>query len=78
MKKYYLGAVAAAVGSFVPVQVDASTITINDPFLQYYNVGPNNLFFSQGEFIRAGATSVIPNGANGTTGRATTINANNN
>lgn len=54
----------------------ANAITITDPYVQWYNVGPNNLAFQSGEFIRYGATSVIPNGpAGGTTGFATTVNA---
>lgn len=53
----------------------ASTIVITDPYLQYYNVGPNNLSFTTGELIRYGATSVVPNGVTGgTTGVATTTN----
>lgn len=57
----------------------ADPITINDPFLQWYNVGPNNLQFGNGDFVRYGATSVLPNGpSGGTTGSATTTNAGNN
>jgi hypothetical protein len=52
-----------------------SGIAIIDPFLQYYNVGPNDLRFSTGEFIRYGATSVTPNGTAGTTGTASTTNS---
>lgn len=54
----------------------ANPITITDPYVQWYNVGPNNLNFWSGEFVRYGATSVVPNGpSGGTTGFATTINA---
>ncbi|GGI33444.1 hypothetical protein GCM10010987_74420 [Bradyrhizobium guangdongense] len=57
-------------------QASASSITISDPFIQWFNVGPNNLGFSSGEIIRYGADSVVPNGVSGgTTGVATTINA---
>lgn len=56
----------------------ASPISISDPYVQWYNVGPNNLDFNTGEFIRYGATSVVPNGVTGgTTGYATTTNASN-
>jgi Fibronectin type III domain/PEP-CTERM motif len=56
--------------------VVVSPITITDPFVQWYNVGPNNLDFTSGQFIRYGATSVVPNGpSGGTTGVATTLNA---
>ena len=54
----------------------ATVLTVSDPFLWYYNVGPNDLDFASGEFIRYGATSVLPNGGAvpPTTGTATTIN----
>jgi hypothetical protein len=67
---------ALAVGSLVSFStvVQATTITVTDPFLQYYNVGPNNLGFTTGESVRFGATSVTPNGDAGTTGTATTTN----
>jgi PEP-CTERM motif len=54
--------------------VQAETLTVSDPFLQWYNVGPNDLSFSAGEFIRSGATDVVPNGFNGTIGTASTTN----
>ena len=54
----------------------ASPITITDPYLQWFNLGPNNLSFGSGQFVRYGATSVVPNGpTGGTTGSATTTNA---
>lgn len=55
-------------------------LSASDYFLQYYNVGPNNLDFTSGQAIRYGASTVIPNPANpnapigGTTGTATTTN----
>jgi PEP-CTERM motif len=54
----------------------AITLSASDYFLQYYNVGPNNLDFTSGQAIRYGATSVIPNGLapNVTTGTGTTTN----
>jgi hypothetical protein len=54
--------------------ITTPSLTANSIFLQYYNVGPNNLDFSSGERIRYGATSVVPNGSGGTTGTATTTN----
>jgi hypothetical protein len=54
----------------------ASPITISDAYVQWFNLGPNNLSFGSGQFVRYGATSVVPNGpSGGTTGTATTINA---
>jgi hypothetical protein len=53
----------------------AGSISINDAYLYYYSVGPNNLGFGNGQFVRYGATNVTPNGAGGTTGVATTTNA---
>lgn len=53
---------------------NAAPLTVSDPFLQYYNVAPNDLSFGTGEFVRYGATSVVPNGSSGTTGTATTTN----
>jgi hypothetical protein len=52
----------------------AVTLTVTDPFLQYFNVGPNDLRFTSGELIRYGATSVTPNGDSGTVGSASTVN----
>jgi hypothetical protein len=66
-------AAAGLAGTASPA--NAAAISIGDPFLQYYNVGPNDLDFSSGEFIRYGATTVTPNGVTGgTTGTATTAN----
>jgi len=50
----------------------AASVSISGPFLQLYNVGTNSLGFAAGELIRFGATSVTPNGDNGTTGLAIT------
>ena len=67
--------VALTAGSWCDPAV-ASAITVSDPYVQWYNVGPNNLDFQSGQFIRYGATSVVPNGpTGGTTGYATTVNA---
>ena len=49
-------------------------LSVSGPFLQWDNEGPNDLSFSSGEFIRSGADSVVPNGFNGTSGTANTIN----
>jgi hypothetical protein len=67
-----LAASASLITLVIPAK--AATISITDPFLQYYDVGPNNLSFSSGDFVRYGATSVTPNGSAGTTGTATTTN----
>jgi hypothetical protein len=57
----------------------ANPITITDAYLQWFNIGPNNLQFGSGDFVRYGATSVVPNGpSGGTTGSATTTNPGNN
>ncbi len=52
----------------------ATALVVGDPFLQYYNVGPNDLHFTSGETIRYGASDVVPNALGGTTGIATTTN----
>jgi hypothetical protein len=68
-------AALAATASLITLSIPAdAAIIITDPFLQYYEVGPNNLNFSSGDFIRYGATSVTPNVVAGTTGTATTTN----
>jgi hypothetical protein len=64
------------VGVLACTNAFASPITITDPYLQWFNLGPNNLSFGSGQFVRYGATSVVPNGpSGGTTGTATTTNA---
>jgi hypothetical protein len=71
----------AATGCAVALSVEAAkvaqatSITVSDPFLEYYNAGPNDLGFATGAEIRFGATSVVPNGGGGTTGSASTFNA---
>jgi LysM repeat protein len=50
------------------------SLVVSDPFLQWYNVGPNDLSFSSGDFIRYGATDVTPNGFSGTVADAVTTN----
>jgi hypothetical protein len=52
----------------------AAPVTVNDPFFQLYNGGINSLGFITGEFMRVGATSVVPNGNAGTSGFAKTMN----
>lgn len=53
----------------------ANPVTVTDPYLQWYNLGPNNLQFGSGQFVRYGASSVVPNGpSGGTIGSATTVN----
>jgi hypothetical protein len=63
---------ALGAGSGSPAKAD--TLIVSDPFLQYYNVGPNDLSFTSGEAIRYGATTVTPDGSGGTTGTASTTN----
>lgn len=50
------------------------SLVVSDPFLQWYNAGPNDLSFSSGDFIRYGATDVTPNGFSGTVADAVTTN----
>ena len=64
---------AAGLIATVPL-AHATALVVSDPFLQYYNVGPNDLHFTSGETIRYGATDVVPNALAGTTGTATTTN----
>jgi hypothetical protein len=54
----------------------AQSLSVNDPYLQWYNVGPNDLSFFSGETIRYGATDVTPNGFSNppTVGTASTTN----
>lgn len=65
-----------AVGALLiaSLQVAAAPVTISTPFFNYENDAINSLGFSSGQFLRFGANSVVPNGANGTTGVATTTN----
>jgi len=63
-------ATVATVAASAPAT--ASTVSISGAFLQLYNVGQNSLGFAAGQLIRFGATSVTPNGDNGTTGLAIT------
>ena len=52
----------------------AAPVTISQPFMNLENRGINSLGFTPGEFMRVGATSVIPNGSAGTSGVASTVN----
>lgn len=64
----------ALAGSAFSGRAIADPITITTPYLRINNVGVNSLGFTTGEFINAGANSVVPNGDGGTTGIASTIN----
>jgi hypothetical protein len=66
-------AVALAGSAFSGCAI-AAPITITAPYLRINNVGVNSLGFTTGEFINAGANSVVPNGDGGTTGIASTTN----
>jgi hypothetical protein len=78
----------ATLNVWVSSYAGAVVLTDNgSDFLQYYNVGPNDLDFSSGEFIRYGGNTVTPNGvpnptqvipgavSGDTVGAATTINS---
>jgi len=65
---------AAPATALFPLQVPATPLQVTDPYLQLYNVAVNSDGFTTGQQIRFGASSVVPNGANGTTGFATTHN----
>jgi hypothetical protein len=68
-------AFSVAIAALACADAMANPITVTDPYLQWFNLGPNNLSFGSGQFARYGATSVTPNGpAGGTTGTAQTIN----
>lgn len=45
----------------------AEQVTISQAFINFENRAVNSLGFSAGQFLRVGANSVTPNGANGTT-----------
>lgn len=66
-------ALAAALAAAGPAAL-AAPVTITTPFMNLENRGVNSLGFSTGLFMRIGANSVVPNGANGTTGVGTTKN----
>src|SRR5204862_4354918 len=68
-----VGLLSAVVGLF-SLHCAATPISVGDPYLQLYNVAVNSDGFASGQLIRFGAGSVVPNGANGTTGFATTTN----
>ena len=66
----------AALLTAVAMSVHATPVTVNTPFMNLENRGVNSVGFSSGQFMRIGATSVVPNGSNGTTGVGTTIDLN--
>ena len=50
--------------------VVAAPINISTPFINFENRAINSLGFGDGQFLRVGANSVVPNGLGGTTGVA--------
>lgn len=75
MKHYRLINVVALLSAIAPwISIAAAPITITTPFLNFENDNINSDGYSTGQFLRFGADSVVPNGANGTTGLATTVN----
>lgn len=52
----------------------AIPVTISAPFMNLENRSLNSLGFASGQFLRIGATSVVPNGDAGTTAFGTTSN----
>lgn len=78
LSKWFLAVLRSTLRGFAAIGVlssaHAQSLVVSDPFLQWYNVGPNDLSFNTGEFIRYGATSVTPNGFSGTVGKAVTTN----
>ena len=50
--------------------VVAAPINISTPFINFENRAINSLGFGNGQFLRVGANSVVPNGLGGTTGVA--------
>lgn len=52
----------------------AAPVTINSPFINFEHDGINSLGFATGDFLRFGASRIIPNGSTGTTGVAKTVN----
>ena len=65
---------SAALMGAVPALTLATPITITTPFMNLENRAVNSLGFGVGQFVRFGANSVVPNGANGTTGVAVSTN----
>lgn len=51
----------------------AATVSVSAPFINLEHRAVNSLGFTAGEFLRIGANSVVPNGANGTTGVGTHV-----
>ena len=59
-------------GSSLISQANANPLTVTNPYLQLLNVSGNSVGATPGWRIRFGANDVVPNGAAGTTGLATT------
>lgn len=65
------GALALAWGGVAAVQ--AATVTVGTPFINLESRGLNSIGFTTGNLLRIGASSVVPNGAAGTTGVGTHV-----
>ena len=63
-------AAALSVLTFCGSPVVAAPIIISTPFVNFENRAINSLGFGNGQFLRVGANSVVPNGFGGTTGVA--------
>lgn len=51
----------------------AATVSVNTPFINLEHRAVNSIGAATGQFLRIGAVSVVPNGANGTTGIGTHV-----
>lgn len=65
--------IAAVILAGAAAAAQAAPVTISTPFINLENRGINSLGFTSGQFMRIGAVSVTPNGANGTTGVGTHV-----
>ena len=63
-------AVALAAVFLGAAQALATPVTITTPFINFENRAINSLGFGNGQFLRVGANSVVPNSLGGTTGVA--------
>ena len=71
-RPWFKAIAAVALGAAAAHGALAAPIAISTPFMNLENRNINSLGFGTGTLLRVGANSVVPNGANGTTGVGTT------
>ena len=69
-RRMHFAAAAISATIIYGSQAVAAPINISTPFINFENRAINSLGFGNGQFLRVGANSVVPNGLGGTTGVA--------